>query len=318
MAMTLGANNNSPVRELGRRVSPEKLETGEPFKSLFPVKSEDLDRLVVSMKRDGYKSSFPIVVWREQGVVIDGHTRLAAAIQAGLIEIVVQELSFESEDEALRFAKEAQLNRRNLSDAELLSLLPHYDSLEKRGVRQAGEEAKGKSSARTAEALGVNRGKIEKARTVAEKATPEQLEAINKGEKSLNKVFNEIKLEKSDEKPESTNIVDKSEAFELPAKTPEEPEVEKQLTPQASPTEPQTPETGRFINKDIYIEEDKRKQEIMISLRTPNGLLPIIAVGIKAFVNRTECDAFMNVNIELLRKAHENGRLGRKDNQTQT
>jgi hypothetical protein len=269
MAGQTNLNINSPGRELGRREQPDRLKTAEPFKSLFPVRPDDLNRLIESMQHDGFKSSFPIIVWREKAVVIDGHSRLEAARRVGLDEVIVQELSFDSEAAALRFAKEAQLNRRNLSDAELLALLPYYDKPNTPGTKFKEAAAGGKSAARTAEVLGVNRGKIEKARTVLEKATPKQLEAIAKGEKSLNKVYNETRAAAGQSRETAA--------------------------------EPSGRSGGSFISKNLYREENSRTGETLISLRTPDGLIPVITINSGLFSERNDYEQLLENTSRFLR-----------------
>ena len=128
MALTMAGkahlNTNSPAREVGRRVDPKSLVICEPFKDLFPINEKVLDMMTASMQKDGFKGSFPILVWKERSVVIDGHTRLMAALWAGLTEVIVYEQSFADEAAAIKYAKEAQIIRRNLNDAEILMLLP--------------------------------------------------------------------------------------------------------------------------------------------------------------------------------------------------
>ncbi len=49
-----------------------------PFKDLFEIKSDTLDAIENHMSEYGYDGSQPIIVWKEKGIVIDGHTRLKA------------------------------------------------------------------------------------------------------------------------------------------------------------------------------------------------------------------------------------------------
>jgi hypothetical protein len=62
----------------------DQIKTREPFSELFPVE----DRIIEALRRDmeirGYDKSQPIVIWDQEGVVVDGHTRLKAAKLAGM------------------------------------------------------------------------------------------------------------------------------------------------------------------------------------------------------------------------------------------
>jgi len=51
----------------------------------------------------GYDPSQPIIVWDEGQAVIDGHTRIKAAQEAGIADIPVHYKSFDTEDEPLDF-----------------------------------------------------------------------------------------------------------------------------------------------------------------------------------------------------------------------
>ena len=82
-------------------MNPKKIKTGEPFESLFPVDAHTLDAIAKDMELHGYDDAHPIVLWDEKGIVIDGHTRLQAAIAAGIDDVLVIRNSFEDEDAAV-------------------------------------------------------------------------------------------------------------------------------------------------------------------------------------------------------------------------
>ena len=251
-------NTNSPAREVGRRVDPKTLRIDEPFKSLFPIQESVLEMMSASMKKDGFKGSFPILVWRERQVVIDGHTRLQSALVAGLSEVIVYEQSFQSELEAIRYAKEAQIIRRNLNDGEILLLLPEYDGLINMGTS-------GRSSEKTAEALGTSRGKVEKARTVLKNADDELLEEVKSGEKSINQAYNEVQGQKQ-----------ASQAIEKPL-----------LEKEAKAIEPATINFNltkdQPIDDQLYYEHEKSIGEIRISMNSGYGSVTLVAINSKVF-----------------------------------
>jgi hypothetical protein len=117
----------------------------------------------------------PIDVWRQSNVVVDGHTRRLAAIDASS-QVVVCYHDFANEDEALDYAIANQRDRRNLDDGELLRLLEVRDKRKQRGahvgnqytgVEKTSSEVISKSSSvATAELVGASRTKVEKARAI--------------------------------------------------------------------------------------------------------------------------------------------------------
>jgi ParB family chromosome partitioning protein len=286
-------NINSAARELGRRVNPQNLKTAEPFQSLFPIKEHVLALMVESMKKEGFKGCYPILIWREEGVVIDGHTRLEAARQAGLLEVIAYEISFNSEAAAIKYAQDAQIVRRNLTDAELLDLLPHYDSLDTTGAKKAGEEAKGKSAERTAEALGISRAKVEQVRRVEKEASEEQKEEIKSGEKSINQVYKEIKAESQADMPAPVE----SEP-EQAAEVIKPPQLFTQKECEASKAKNE--EKIHVITSSLTAIENLRSGEIMITALASKGHVPVMAINRKAFADNDAAENFLNELYEQL------------------
>ena len=173
--------------------NPLEIKTASPFKDLFPVKQNDLERVMASMKAKGYDNGHPIILWEGHNMtVVDGHTRLAAAQKLLFARIPVILKKFKDEAEALEYAIESQVNRRNLTDAELLKCLTELDKRKKTGPAKslASREAKlGKSAEETAAILGVSRAKVERLRTVNDHASDEIKEAVKDGKLSLNKAY---------------------------------------------------------------------------------------------------------------------------------
>ena len=193
-------------------MNPKKIKTGEPFESLFPVDAHTLEAIAKDMEQHGYDDAHPIVMWDEKGIVIDGYTRLQAAIAAGIDDVLVIRNSFEDEDAAVEYAIHCQRDRRNLSDADMYRWIAEVDKRKsKQEVAQEGGKAGGrgrgdslaqdcakqkehgahKSAAATAAVVGTSARKVEQARTVLDKATDEVKQAVEKGEMSINQAYNE-------------------------------------------------------------------------------------------------------------------------------
>ena len=181
------------TQDTATMANPLEIKTASPFKDLFPVKQTDLEHVMASMKAKGYDNGHPIILWEGHDLtVVDGHTRLAAAQKLLFARIPVILKKFKDEAEALEYAIESQVNRRNLTDAELLNCLTELDKRKKTGPAKslASREAKlGKSAEQTAALLGVSRAKVERLRTVSDHATDEIKDAVKDGKLSLNKAY---------------------------------------------------------------------------------------------------------------------------------
>ena len=175
-------------------LNPKLIHTASPFKDLFPIREKDLKNIEESMKNNGFNSGLPITLWAgHDAIVVDGHTRLAAAQKLLFAQIPVILKNFKDEDEALKYAIEMQTNRRNLSDAELLNCIKELDKRKKTGPAKgfASHDAKpGKSAGQTAALLGVSQAKIERLRAVNDHASDEIKEAVKSGEMTVNMAYN--------------------------------------------------------------------------------------------------------------------------------
>ncbi|MDR0451073.1 MAG: ParB N-terminal domain-containing protein [Treponema sp.] len=156
--------SHSGTAALSRPVRTGDIKTRKEFEGLFQPVPANFEKIKRRMEEHGYDGSQPVHLWETEGapVLIDGHHRLQAAKELGIAEIPGYFHRFGNAEEAAEYAIALQVERRNLSDAELLAVLKTVDQLKARGKGAGGE--KGKSAKRTAEILGTNTSKIEKAR----------------------------------------------------------------------------------------------------------------------------------------------------------
>ena len=165
------------IPEENRPQSSKWIKVGDlqpfpPIAKALPPKPEMVASIAEVMRTVGYDGSQPITTWRDQ--VVDGNTRLAAAKEAGLAKVPCVEMSFNSEDDALFSAISRQVQRRNLSDAELARLFELIDKPIPRGGPPdrgsakaiAGKQAIARSADATAEKLGTSREKVENLRMI--------------------------------------------------------------------------------------------------------------------------------------------------------
>ena len=188
---------NSGTSELSVMVPIDTINLKDEFKNLFPLNGNMVDTITENILSDTYDKSQPIHVWKEGMVLVDGHHRLAAAKKAGLKEIPVFYHYFKDLEEALAYAIKLQTDRRNLSDAELLKILQTLDQLKQVGriALDSDKKSPGKSAEITAQKIGVSRSKVEKARTVQNKASEEIKKAVEDGEMSINAAYNIVQNE---------------------------------------------------------------------------------------------------------------------------
>lgn len=111
-------------------MNPKLLKTREPFVSLLPIAPDTLLRITKKMRERGYDLSTPIVIWN--GDVVEGHTRLQAALDVGLDDVAVFEKEFKDDWEACEYALGCQTDRRNWTDAVKLRAVEKLDDVYKK------------------------------------------------------------------------------------------------------------------------------------------------------------------------------------------
>jgi hypothetical protein len=92
--------------------------------SVFKVSDKMRSEIMKKINAEGYDKSQPIVLWEtEDGkyILVDGHTRLAAAKALGLTEIPAVIMDFATFDEAILYTFERQMVRRNLTQGEIVT-----------------------------------------------------------------------------------------------------------------------------------------------------------------------------------------------------
>ena len=186
-----------------------QIKTRAPFNELFPIDSSVLSAIKARIDAHGYDESQPIVIWDEEGVVVDGHSRLQAAMDLGLEEVPVHTKTFRDEDAALEYAIHNQRHRRNLTEAELLRCIEAVDRRQNRGGDRRSEEAKSKppnggiekskspSAQDTARIVGVSTRKVERARAVL--AEPQAAAEVKAGKKNISRAYQEIQANRKNQ-----------------------------------------------------------------------------------------------------------------------
>ena len=111
----LYTENNFEVEDVN------KIKIDKSFSELFAEREDIYEALLDNMKENGYREDKPPVLWRD--ILVEGHHRVRAAIDAGIKQIPVIRMEFKDKDEAIEFALREQLNRRNINTQEKIRLV---------------------------------------------------------------------------------------------------------------------------------------------------------------------------------------------------
>ena len=214
---------NSGASELSVLVPIADIQLDSNFTDLFPVNEGMVSRISESMQKKGYDKSQPLHVWKERMLLVDGHHRRLAAIKAGLREVPVFYHHFNSMEEALEYAILLQTDRRNLSDSEIYKTMQTLDRLKDIGRPTDKSEGRqqGKSAEITAQKIGISRSKVEKARTIQNKASPEIKAAVESGTMSIHAAYSDT-MKQIRKKNGSTKKTPVQQWISITEQTPEE------------------------------------------------------------------------------------------------
>ena len=179
------ANSTSGAKLLAKMRLVSNIKTNPDLASRFTIDEKVLNSIIKSIKSSGFDKSEPIVIWKEEDVVVDGHTRLKAAQIAELEEVPVIEKSFLNFEEAKNYTEHRQFARRNLSQAEIYNYANNTKNMgEERTVETLAKE------------IGVSKSTLEKARTVNKKASKKTKEKVQNNEMTINQAYTEIRQKK--------------------------------------------------------------------------------------------------------------------------
>ena len=125
-----GKKPDKPAKSAGgpvkvQKIAIEDIKMHPAFVDLLPGSEDMVETMAQSMGIDGFFESEAITLgtWpgQEEPVVIDGHMRIRAAIQAGLTHIPCVLVAFESEIAGLQRAIDLQTKRRPTTDGAPVS-----------------------------------------------------------------------------------------------------------------------------------------------------------------------------------------------------
>jgi len=187
-----------------------EIKIDDEFKTLIPpLTSDEFEQLEQNIIAEGCRE--PLIIW--DGFIVDGHNRYEICNKHGIKFETVEKI-FESKSHAKEWIIRNQFGRRNLipfQRAELALTLKDVitararENLHKSGGDKKSENAKSgcqnsdnpiepiDTKKELAKIAGVSHDTIWKVGKIQEKATPEEKEALQKGNVSVHRVFNDIR-----------------------------------------------------------------------------------------------------------------------------
>ncbi len=169
----------------------DDFKTDDEFKNLLPIKQDDLDNISKSIKDNGYEESFPIIVWGEDNIIIDGHTRYEAMknIKFGGVIPCVRKF-FETREEVIAFMVRCQTNRRNLTKEEFIDFVKRCEPyMVEQGGDRGNQYTGGKSAKRSNDHLANNESKL---------TLDDMVQSTGKSKSTVQRAVKQVREEKAE------------------------------------------------------------------------------------------------------------------------
>jgi ParB-like chromosome segregation protein Spo0J len=246
---TQAAGFNAGAEAYAKWMDPREIKINPDIAKLFENDRGVVEKIRESMAANGFDKSEPLVTWKGMGCVVDGHTRLKAALEAGLEEVLVEEKEFDSIEAAKIYTLTRQLNRRNLTAVALLEIASLLDMIKG-----------GKNRSEVAKDLGVSRTTLYRAQEVSAKASEPVKEQVRQGDLSINQAYNQIteKTSKPERTPRQKTEPDIEDEKEDIAETPKS----KPLSPLLNKEADRRPDMPLSI-KTLFEEIDRLLKEFL-------------------------------------------------------
>jgi hypothetical protein len=197
-----GSDHKQEGKSSTVRLMPvSQLRVDKDLSAIFDVAPEIKAALSEKMAADGYDDAFPLIVRAADNAIVDGHTRYAAALEAGIESVPVVVKAFDTDYDTLCYAIKAQVNRRNLTDADIFKLAESMDRKWPRGGARdrskTSNEGIESSADYLAKLLGTYRAKIERIRAIQKRGSTEMRNGIDAGMLTINKAYSLLPSAKS-------------------------------------------------------------------------------------------------------------------------
>ncbi len=172
-------------------VALSKLHFDKDFKNLFQQEPVKVDKIAADMEVNGFDKSQPIILTTDYSI-LDGNSRYLASKKAGIKYVPAVFKRFQNKDEALRYELHLQLDRRNLSDAEIFTLFQKLEKMKLR-LKKEGEPFTEFTDEKIANQLNKSARQVQKIRELTKKASEQTLDKITSGQITINQAYNEVK-----------------------------------------------------------------------------------------------------------------------------
>ncbi|MCQ2240913.1 ParB/RepB/Spo0J family partition protein [Treponema sp.] len=172
-------------------VEISKLKFDNDFKELFSQEPEKVERIAQDMNDHGFDKSQPIIATKD-GSILDGNSRYMAAKQIGIKYVPVVYKDFTDKNEALKYELHLQLDRRNLSDAEVFAMFKKLEEM-KQTAKSEGKSTEDFTDAKLAEQLKKSERQVQKMRELSKKADEQTLNKVASGELTINQAYSVVK-----------------------------------------------------------------------------------------------------------------------------
>jgi ParB-like chromosome segregation protein Spo0J len=182
----VNAGWNAGQNYYARMMRPEEIKIDPEIAGIFRIKEETVAEIVRSIKENDYDKSQPLVIWKGQNILVDGHTRLAAVNRLEMEEVPVVEKEFEDREDAILYTFDRQVLRRNLEPGEILAAAMLLK-------QRKEKDGNGRAAEQLAKRLGVGVVTIYHARKVGAEAPEADIKAVQKGEKTIGEVYEKLK-----------------------------------------------------------------------------------------------------------------------------
>lgn len=200
---------------LAKLVPVSEIKSIPELSEIFQKQDKVVADIKKSMQSDGFHKEEPIVVAKlTDGTVLgvaDGNTRLMVATEIGVDEVPVVYKTFDSLEDAIQYAKDRQLRRRNLSQAEIYNYANNLDAID-------GRPGQGRATEQLAKELGVSASTIEHARIVGSRADEETKRKVKKNEMTIHQAYQKVRKPKAkqDDNADADEESPVSDDFDIP------------------------------------------------------------------------------------------------------
>jgi hypothetical protein len=183
----LYAGHNAGKNYFAKMMRISDIVVDPEISKIFVINARTLEEIYEKMLSIGFDESQPLVLQKGTNILLDGHTRLQAAIKAGFNEVPIVEKEFESRDDAVMYTFERQSMRRNLTGAEILTVAQVYlrDGRKK-------HDGKGRQAELLAKLLNVGVTTLYQAIAIEKNGTEEIKEKVKSGNMSLKQAYNQL------------------------------------------------------------------------------------------------------------------------------